>query len=265
MSERLPTPSSGLSAVAAGPADAPLVVLSGGIGTDLHLWDAQVDALAGPLRLVAYDHPGHGASPVPPPGTRVEDLGRQLLALVDDAGAERAHLVGLSMGGLVVQWVAAHAPERVDRLVLLCTDAALPPAARWTDRAAEVRAHGTGSLVEVTRGRWFAPATTADPSPPALAQLDALAACEDEGYARCCEVLAEADLRGGLADVRACTLVVAGEQDQGLPVERLRALAAALPDARLEVLEGCGHLPPVEVPDRVTELLRAHLVQGPRP
>lgn len=264
MSEQLLTPSSGLSARTAGPADSPLVVLTGGIGTDLHLWDAQVDALAGPFRLVAYDHPGHGSSPAPPPGATVEDLGRQLLALLDDAGAGRAHLVGLSLGGLVVQWVAANAPHRVDRLVLLCTDVSLPPAARWNERAAQVRAHGTRSVAEHASERWFAPAFAADPSPPGRAQLAALEACDDEGYARCCEVLAQADLSGRVADVRAPTLVVAGAEDRALPVDRLAALAAALPDARLEVLDGCGHLPPVEAPARVADLLHAHLQEGSR-
>ncbi len=257
---RLPTPASGLHARLSGPAGAPLVVLAGAIGTDLHLWDGQVDALVAiGLRVLAYDHPGHGQSPPAPAGARVADLGRQLLALLDDAGAERAHLVGLSMGGVVAQQVAAHAPDRVDRLVLLCTDAALPPAQRWTDRAVQVRAEGTGSLVAASRERWFAPGSGAGASPAGRAQLGALAACDDEGYARCCEVLAEADLRGSLDRVRAATLVVAGGQDQALPVERLRALADALPDARLEVLPGCGHLPPVEAPDLVADLLAAHL------
>lgn len=259
------TPRSGLHARLSGPADAPLVLLSGSIGTDLHLWDAQVDALAGPLRLLAYDHPGHGRSPAPEPGAGIDELGAQVLALLEDVGGavggERVHVVGLSMGGLVAQWLAATAPERVDRVVLLCTDASLPPAGRWLERAAQVRQHGTGSLVGASRERWFGPAAAADPPPAALRQLDALAACDDEGYARCCEVLASTGLRDGLGSVAAPTLVVAGEQDRALDVDRLAALATALPSARLEVLPGCGHLPPVEQPDPTTALLRRHLLE----
>ncbi len=253
---------SGLNARLSGPADAPLVLLSGGIGTDLHLWDAQVEALAGRLRLMTYDHPGHGGSTAAPAGSGLADLGRQVLWLLDDVGARVSHVVGLSMGGLVAQWLAVNAPDRVDRVVLLATDAALPPAARWHERAQDVRTCGTASLVTGASERWFAPAVAAAPSPAALGQLAALAACDDEGYARCCEVIARADLRACVPRLARPTLVVAGDQDRGLPVERLAALADALPDGRLEVLPGCGHLPPVEQPSRTAALLRRHLLPG---
>jgi 3-oxoadipate enol-lactonase len=259
----VPTRTSGLHARLGGRDGAPVVLLSGSIGTDSHLWDAQVAALAGQLRLLAYDHPGHGFSPPLPAGADLDDMGRQVLALLDDVGVDRVHVVGLSMGGLVVQWLAVNAPGRVDRIVLACTDAALPPPERWTERAAQVRARGTASLQLASRGRWFGEAAAVDPPEAGLAQLDALAECDDEGYARCCEVLAVADLTALVGQITAPTLVVAGDEDKALPVDRLRALAAAVPDARLEVLLGVGHMPPIEAPDAFTDLLRRHLLEDP--
>jgi 3-oxoadipate enol-lactonase len=110
-----------------GPEDAPVVLMGSSLGTSLQMWDGQLP-LADRLRLVRFDHRGHGASPSPPGPYEIADLAGDVLALMDELGIERAHYCGLSLGGMIGMWLAANAPERIERLVLICTSAHMPPA-----------------------------------------------------------------------------------------------------------------------------------------
>src|SRR4051795_277944 len=136
-----------------GPEDAPVVVLSNSLGADRSMWDPQVPALAERYRVVTYDARGHGSSPVPAGPYSVDDLADDLLALLDRVGAERAHLVGLSLGGMTAMRLAARERARVGRLVLLCT-AAKVDGQSFRDRAAAVRTGGTAALAPTIVSRW---------------------------------------------------------------------------------------------------------------
>src|SRR5690242_14548746 len=118
------------------------------------MWQAQLDAFSSNFRVLRYDHLGHGESDTPPGPYRVEELGERLLDLLDQLDLARVRYAGLSLGGMVGMWLAARHPDRVERLALLCTSAYLPPAQGWLDRAAQVRAHGTASIVDVVVARW---------------------------------------------------------------------------------------------------------------
>ena len=122
-----------------GPAGAPALMLGGSLGTNLDMWRPQLPALSERLRVVRFDHRGHGGSPVPRGPYTLDELGTDVLALVDRLGLQRASYCGLSLGGMVGMWLAAHAPERIERLVLVCTAAHLPPAEGWLTRAEQVR------------------------------------------------------------------------------------------------------------------------------
>lgn len=139
----------------AGPGDAPVVVLSNSLATTLAMWDGNVPALVGRYRVVRYDMRGHGRSPVPDGPSTLADLGGDLLALLDRLGIERAHLVGVSIGGMVSLWTAANAPERVASLVPCFTSAQLGPPELWQERAALALAEGTEALADATMARWF--------------------------------------------------------------------------------------------------------------
>ena len=106
-----------------GPRDGPPVILSCSLGTDCSMWDTQIPALSHRNRVVRYDLRGHGSSPAPVGPYAISDLGGDLLALMDRLEIERASLCGVSIGAMTSIWVAAHAPERVHRLVLCCTSA----------------------------------------------------------------------------------------------------------------------------------------------
>jgi 3-oxoadipate enol-lactonase len=255
---------SGIHHVEEGPTDAPVLVLSNSLGSALAMWDPQVPAFAERLRVVRYDLRGHGASEVPTGPYAIDDLGADLLALLDDLGVARAHLCGLSLGGLVSAWVAAHDPARVDRLVLCCTTACFGPPQAWRDRAATVRAEGTGAVADAVAARWFTPGW-ADRHPGELRTMrDMIAATPPSGYAWCCEVVADTDLRPQLPAIAAPTLVIAAAEDPAVSVAQARELASGIAGARLETIEDAAHLANVERPDEVTRLVLEHLTEEER-
>lgn len=245
--------------VVTGPADAPALVLSNSLGADLRMWDPQADALAERFRLVRYDTRGHGQSPVPDGPYTIDHLGQDLIGLLDHLEIERAHVAGLSLGGMTGMWLGIHSPERLNRLVLLCTSARLGPPETWSDRAAVVRAQGTEAVAEAGVGRWLTEGFRAAHPDTAAWLRDMIAATPDAGYAACCGVIEHMDLTAGLESIPAPTLAIAGAQDPATPPEHAERIAAAVPDARLELLDPAAHLANVEQPEAVTRLILEHL------
>jgi 3-oxoadipate enol-lactonase len=172
-----------------GPDGAPLLVLANSLGTTSAMWEPQLRLLTGWFRVLRYEHRGHGGTSVPPGPYTIEQLGDDVLDLLDAVREPRASLCGLSLGGMVAMWLAAHAPERVERLVLCCTAPRLPPAELWAERAATVRQSGPQVLLDALMGRWFTPGFAA--RRPELARLVAgmLGTVDAEGYAGCCEAI----------------------------------------------------------------------------
>jgi 3-oxoadipate enol-lactonase len=245
--------------VVSGPPDAPALVLSHSLGANLRMWDPQAGALASRFRLVRYDTRGHGESPVPDGPYTIDHLGQDLIALLDHLEIERAHVAGLSLGGMTALWLGIHAPERLDRLVLLCTSAQLGPRETWSERAAIVRAQGTEAVAEAGVGRWLTPGFR-DAHPETAAWLrDMICATPDAGYAAGCAVIEHMDLTPGLPAIPAPTLVIAGAQDPATPPEHAERIAAAIPNARLEILDPAAHMANVEQPEAVTRLMLEHL------
>jgi 3-oxoadipate enol-lactonase len=228
----------------AGPDDAPVVVFSNAIGTSLELWDEQADALAGRFQVLRYDHRGQGGSDVPPGPYSLPLLAGDLTSLLDDLGIGRVSFVGLSLGGAVGMQFAVASPERLDRLVLACTSARFGSRESWLERAALVRRAGIAPLVEPSLARWF----TAEVPDEAVARYRAmLEETPVEGYAGCCEALADWDFRTQLGGIQAPTLVLAGAEDVATPIEHAEQIAEGA-GARLVVLDGASHLANVEQP-----------------
>ncbi len=241
-----------------GPAGAPVVVLATSLGATRGMWDPQVPALAERYRVVTYDTRGHGESPAPPGPYTVDDLVDDLLALLDRVGARRAHVVGLSLGGMTAMRLAAREPARVDRLALLATSAR-PDAQGFLDRAVQARAGGTAPLAPTIVGRWLT-SSFAAAHPELVARLEAMiAGADDEGYASCCEAVGHFDGRGDLARITAPTLVVSGADDPALPPPHQRAIADGIAGASLLTVSPGAHLPNLEQPLQVTGALLAHL------
>jgi 3-oxoadipate enol-lactonase/4-carboxymuconolactone decarboxylase len=245
-----------------GPDDAPALVLLNSLGTDLRIWDAQAAALRDEFRIVRCDARGHGGSPLAPTPWTLADLGEDVLALLDSLGVERASFAGVSLGGATATWIAAHAPERVERLVPCFTAAWFGPPDPWLRRAATVRAEGVAAVSEAVVDRWFTEAVDPDLRARMKAMIDAT---PPAGYAAATEVVAHLDLRDDLAKVAAPTLVLSGAEDLASPPPLGRALAEGIPGAEFVEVPGAAHLGNVERPAAVTDLIRAHLdVDGPK-
>jgi 3-oxoadipate enol-lactonase len=236
-----------------GPADAPVLLFASSLGTTHAMWAPQAEALRGDVRVLRYDHRGHGASEVPPGPYTMDDLAGDVLALLDDLEIERVTFVGLSIGGAVATTVALRAPDRVERLVLCSTAAHFPPPEQWAERAATVRSQGVGAIADAVLERWLTPE-----APDALRErLRAmLVSTPSEGYAGCCEALAGYDARERMGELSMPVLAIAGADDPTTPPGALQAIVDAVPDGRLHVIEGARHICNVERAEEFNRVLR---------
>jgi 3-oxoadipate enol-lactonase len=239
---------------------ASVLLLGGSLGATMAMWDPVVPALAERVRLVRFDHRGHGGSPAPPGPYAIADLGADVLALLDRLGTPRAAYCGVSLGGMVGLWLAAHAPDRIDSLVVCSTSAHPGNPGAWAERAAAVAAaRTTAPIADAVVARWLTADFAARRPDVAHGLRAMLLASPPDGYAACCPVLERLDLRDDLARIRAPTLVIAGAEDTSIPPDHGRAIAGAVPGARFELIASAAHIPMAECPDRVAALILEHL------
>jgi 3-oxoadipate enol-lactonase len=246
-------------AVTTGRPDGPVVVLSNSLGATHHMWDAQVDELNTHFRVVRYDTRGHGKSPVPDGAYSIDDLTDDAVALLDRLAVERAHFVGLSLGGMTVMRLAARNPDRVDRIVLLCTAAQLPPAQAWLQRAEVVRAQGARAVATPVVTRWFTSGYLRARPEVRRMHEQMVAATSAQGYAGCCEAIANLDLRNDLSKIGAPTLAIAAAEDPATPPAMLAQIVDGIPDSKMLVIEQCAHLANAEQSAVITPAVVAHL------
>jgi 3-oxoadipate enol-lactonase len=241
---------------------APVLVLSHAMGASMAMWDPQATTLSRDFRLLRYDHRGHGASPVPAGPYTIAALGQDLLRLLNRLELERVSFCGLSLGGMVGLWVAANAPDRIDRPVVCCSAARMMRPQDYAARADQVRREGMPSVADAVIGRWFTPAFVAR-QPNTVASIKAvLLSTPVAGYAGSCEALAQMDLRDDLAKITAPTLVIAAAEDQATPPELSREIASGIVGAEIVVISDAAHLANVEQPTAITDQILDHLTNG---
>jgi len=238
-----------------GPPEAQAVVFINSLGAELSMWDPQALALRDSFRVVRYDARGHGVSPVPPGPCSVADLGGDLIALLDRLGLERASLCGVSLGGATALWVAAHAPARVDRLVVCCSSAFFDAYDAYMKRAELVRAKGAEVVADAVVRRWFTARMFDERPQDADRMREMIAATPAEGYAAGAEAVATIDLRADLAAIAAPTLVIAGAEDPATPPEHGRRIAAGIRGAEFAEVPAAAHLGNYERPQEFNELI----------
>lgn len=243
----------------------PVLLLSNSIGTDLHMWDGQVPALTEHFRLLRYDARGHGASDVPNGPYSLDRLGRDVVELLDTLSLERVHVLGLSLGGIVAQWLGIHVPERVDRLVLSNTAAHLGPARQWDRPIAELlEAPDMRATAERFLHNWFPARMLRGDDEIVEGFRRTLLATRREGVAGSWAAVRDYDLRRTAALILSPTLVIAGEHDTVTSADHGRELAATVPGARLTVLPTV-HMANVEAQAEFLDAVVAFLTQRSGP
>jgi 3-oxoadipate enol-lactonase len=246
-----------------GKRDAPALVMSNSLGTDLSMWEPQMPALLRHFRVVRYDGRGHGASAAGSGEYSIERLAKDVLSLIDCLAIRTASFCGLSMGGMVGMWLALNAPERLNKLLLCSTGAKIGTADGWNARIDAVRKNGMAAIAEGVLQRWF----TAPFLEKERATVDRvrrlLLAIPPDAYAATCVAIRDADLRDAIARIRAQTLVVSGSRDVATPPADGRFLAERIPGARYVELEA-AHLSNIEAPRQFTEEVLRFLVPEER-
>lgn len=242
----------------AGPAGAPVLLLGPSLGTaSAVLWEDVAPKLAETYRIATWDLPGHGASkPAAAPFT-VEDIADALAEIAESFDAP-VYAAGVSLGGATTQALAIRHSDVVKAAAVICSASDFSSGAdAWTERAATVRTQGTPVLVRPSAERWFAPSTPVARPDITGRLLHTLSDADDESYAKCCEALAQFDVRDQLSSVTIPVLVMYGEEDQATPRDRSEAMAEAIPNAKLVGVASAAHLAPAERPDEVAAELLA--------
>jgi 3-oxoadipate enol-lactonase len=244
----------------AGPERAPVLMLSNSLGTTLNMWDRQVAPFIRHFRLIRYDPRGHGRSGVPNGPYTMERLARDVLAVLDGLSLTKINWCGLSMGGMVGQWLGANATERIERLVLSNTSSYFPDKAERNDRLKLVREKGIAAFAAANMERWFTKGFR-ERSPDAVACLQKMfAATPLEGYVACGEAVRDMDHRALLPKVKAPTLVIAGKHDPATPPEANEYISNHIPGAKFALLDA-AHISNVEQPEAYTNMVLGFLRQ----
>jgi len=238
-----------------GPAGAPLLVLGPSLGTSTIVWESVAPVLARTHRIVAWDLPGHGASNPATAPFRVADLADAVAATAAELGADSIRYAGISLGGAVGLELLLRHPSLVERAGILCSGAVIGEADGWQRRAATARTESTSALIVGSAQRWFAPGSIAAHPDLTGRLLHALQDTDDDSYARCCEALAEYDVRDRLADVDAPVLAVWGERDPVTPESSAREIADGVRDGRALGIADASHLATVDAPGAVARAL----------
>ena len=238
--------------------DAPILILSHSLGANRTMWDAQHETFSRHFRVLRYDHPGHGHSDKRPSAGTIDDMGRDVLALMDTLSIETCSFCGLSLGGMVGMWLGINAGERLDRLVLCNTTARIEDPSLLHARLECIRSNGLASISDSVINAWFTPAFRR--SHPATVQQATrmFLTTTSSGYVQATEVVCALDMRGGLGRISIPTRVLYGRCDAATPPSWNEAVAGAIAGATAESLD-TAHLSNVEAPERFGQCASAFL------
>ena len=237
----------------------PTLMLSNSLGSTMQMWEPQMKALTQLFRVIRYDRRGHGKSAVAPGPYSMERFGRDALAILDDLNIEKAHWCGLSMGGMVGQWLGANAGNRVNKLILSNTSSYFPDKAMWNGRLQMVREKGLAGMGDANMERWFTKGFR-ERAPQDMKKMhDMFVATKLDGYIGCGEAVRDMDHRPLLPKIAAPTLVIAGKHDPATPLEGNEYIQKNITGAKLAVLDA-AHIANIEQPQAYTDTVLGFLL-----
>lgn len=244
-----------------GPQDAPVLILSNSIATNLHMWDDQAPIFSKQFRLIRYDRRGHGKSGAPKGPYTIEMLSRDALAVADAAGAKKFNWCGLSLGGMVGQWLGTNAPERLNKLVISNTNFFYAEKQPWDDRIKLVTEKGMSALADPMMERWFTPETRAR-APEKVARVRAmLTATPVDGFVGCCYAIRAMDFRESNKNISVPTLVMVGAKDIATLPAYGEAMVAQIKGSKLATIPDAAHISNVEQPKIYADTVIRFLTQ----
>jgi 3-oxoadipate enol-lactonase len=241
---------------------APWLVFSNSLATNLAMWDAQAAALSKSFRVLRYDQRGHGGTQATDGRYTFDLLAADVAALFDALSIQRAHFLGISMGGMTALAFAQKYPDRVDHLIPCdCGPASSPASAQqWEERIAIAEKEGMEPLAEATAKRWFPPEFVETNPAVYNRALEMIRTTPVKGFVGCAGALANYDLKPGLGNITAPTLLMVGSKDATVP--GIKAINAAIPGSTVVQLEGAGHLSNLEQPEAFTSAVQQFLAPG---
>ena len=239
--------------------DGPVLVFSNSLGTDFRIWDKVAAALGEHYRIVLYDKRGHGLSEATPAPYRLTDHVNDLAALLDHLGIGKVVAVGLSVGGMVMQGLAAMRPDHVSALVLCDTAHKIGTEDMWNARIETVTTKGIAAMADAILERWFTPGYRTPDNADFVGYAAMLTRTTVDGYAGTCAALRDADLTESTRALKLPVLCIVGDQDGSTPPDLVRSTAALIEGARFEIVAGAGHLPCVEKPEETAALIEGFL------
>ena len=242
-----------------GDADAPVVMLSNSLLSSYPMWDDQIDALTEHFQVLRYDTRGHGGTDAPAEPYSIEMFADDAVGLLDHLGIDKVHFVGLSMGGFIAQMMAVKYSQRVLSLSLCDTACIMPPASLWNERIETAQAEGVEALIDGTLGRWFTEPFRRSDTEAVDKIRDMIRATGAQGYVNCAKAIRDMSQCHILADIKAPTIVIVGEDDPACPVSAAETLHNGIAGSDLVVLKNAAHLPNIEKKDEFNAALLGFL------
>lgn len=233
----------------------PAIIFSNSLGTDHSMWDGQLENLRRDFYLIRYDTRGHGLTNAPKGPYSIDQLGKDVISLLDYLSIDKAFFCGISMGGLIGQWLAIHTPKRIEAIVIANTASKIGAEQAWNERAALVRRDGLHAIAESAPSRWFTPEFYGFNRSGVNELLINLKNMNPEGYASCCEALAKEDLRDGISKINIPVLIIAGDKDPVTTVEDARVMQSQIKGSQITFLPA-SHISNIEAEAKFNQAIK---------
>ena len=239
--------------------DLPKIIFSNSLGSDLRMWNPQVEAMKDKYCIIRYDKRGHGKSSPAQGPYSFDMLENDVIKIMDNLEVEKANFVGLSMGGMTSLGLALKHQNRFDKFVCCAARADMPPPMQdgWNQRIAVVKESDTAGVVNGSLERWFSEKFIIDPANIDVINLskDMITNTSKEGYIGSCEAIKKLDYLKELSTINREILYISGEIDMGAPAMAMEEMHHLTPNSKYECISGAAHILNIECAEEVNNII----------